>query len=229
MWSGKCWPFCLCLKVLIRRQHWFWWMGWCHQATSHSLSQGCPRFMLPYDIDRPRCVNMVDRLTSLPEWISNHRPTKLWEEIIYPFLNLKWISNSISLYYGHDNLSKGPALGDILSLERSSSHPCSHPDYQNLINQKFEELYINGLTRWGRVTHICVGKLIILGSNNGLSPGWRQAIIWTNAWISLILILGNKFQCNFIHNSNIFIQDKFKCIWKCHLRNGVHFVSASMC
>ena len=57
---------------------------------------------------------MMDRLTSLPEWISNHRPTKLWEEIIYPFLNFKWISNSISLYYGHDNLSKGPALGDIL-------------------------------------------------------------------------------------------------------------------
>ena len=114
MWSGKWWPFCLCLNVLIRSQHWFRWMSWCHQATSHSLSQGCPRSMLPYDINRPRCVNMVDRLTSLPEWISNHRPTNLWEEIIHPFLNFKWISNSISLYYGHDNLFKGPALGDIL-------------------------------------------------------------------------------------------------------------------
>ena len=35
---------------------------------------------------------------------------------------------------------------------------------------------VNGLTHWGRVTHICVGKLI-LGSDNGLSPGRRQAII----------------------------------------------------
>ena len=42
------------------------------------------------------------------------------------------------------------------------------------------------LTHWGRVTHICVGKLTILGSDNGLSPGRRQAIIWTNAAISLI-------------------------------------------
>ena len=35
----------------------------------------------------------------------------------------------------------------------------------------------NILTHWGRVTHICVSKLSILGSDNGLSPGRRQAII----------------------------------------------------
>ena len=37
------------------------------------------------------------------------------------------------------------------------------------------------ITHWGRVTHLCVGKLIIIGSDNGLSPDRRQAIIWTNA------------------------------------------------
>ena len=37
------------------------------------------------------------------------------------------------------------------------------------------------LTHWGRVTHICVGKLTIIGSENGLTPSRRQAIIWTNA------------------------------------------------
>ena len=36
------------------------------------------------------------------------------------------------------------------------------------------------------MTHICVSKLTINGSDNGLLPGWRQAIIWTNAGISLI-------------------------------------------
>ena len=39
---------------------------------------------------------------------------------------------------------------------------------------------------WGRVTHICVSKQTIIGSDNGLSPGRRQAIIWTNAGILLI-------------------------------------------
>ena len=42
----------------------------------------------------------------------------------------------------------------------------------------------------GRVTHICVNKLTGIGSDNGLSPGRRQAIIWTNAGILLTGPLG---------------------------------------
>ena len=49
------------------------------------------------------------------------------------------------------------------------------------------------LTHWGRVTHICVSKLTNIGSNNGLSPGRRQAIIWINAGILLIGHLGTNF------------------------------------
>ena len=52
---------------------------------------------------------------------------------------------------------------------------------------------VTWLTHWGRMTHICVGKLTIIGSDNGLSPGRRQAIIWTNAWILLIWPLGTNF------------------------------------
>ena len=51
---------------------------------------------------------------------------------------------------------------------------------------------MQALTHWGRVTHICVSKLTIIGSYNSLSP------------------------------------DR-KCVWKCRLRNGRYFVSASMC
>ena len=52
---------------------------------------------------------------------------------------------------------------------------------------------IKPLTHWGRVTHICVSKQTIIGSDNGLSPGWRQAIIWTNDGILLIGPLGTNF------------------------------------
>ena len=57
------------------------------------------------------------------------------------------------------------------------------------------------LTHWGRVTHIYVSNLPIIGSNNALSPGRRQAIIWTNAGISLIRTLGTNFSqfLNAIH------------------------------
>ena len=49
------------------------------------------------------------------------------------------------------------------------------------------------LNHWGRVTHICVSKLTIIGSDNGLSLDRRQAIIWTNAGLLLIGPLGTNF------------------------------------
>ena len=44
-----------------------------------------------------------------------------------------------------------------------------------------------------QVTHICVSKLIIIGSDNGFSPDRRQAIIWTNAGSLLTGPLGTNF------------------------------------
>ena len=49
------------------------------------------------------------------------------------------------------------------------------------------------LTHWGRVTHICVSKLTIIGPDNSLTSGRRQAIIWTNAGILWIWSLGTNF------------------------------------
>ena len=49
------------------------------------------------------------------------------------------------------------------------------------------------LTHWSRVTHTYISKVAIIGSDNGLSPGQRQAIIWTNAGILLIGALETNF------------------------------------
>ena len=65
------------------------------------------------------------------------------------------------------------------------SHACGH------VGTFFPER--SSLTHWGRATHICVRKLTIIGSDNGLSPGRRQAIIWTNARTLLIGPLGTNF------------------------------------
>ena len=54
------------------------------------------------------------------------------------------------------------------------------------------------LTHWGRVMHICVSKLTIIGSDKGLSPDRRQAIIRTNAGILLIRSLETNFSEMFI-------------------------------
>ena len=70
---------------------------------------------------------------------------------------------------------------------------------------------LNLLTYWGRATHICVCKLAIIGSDNGLSPGRRQAIIWTNAGILLIGPLGTNF-------SEISIKIRIFSFMKMHLK-----------
>ena len=74
--------------------------------------------------------------------------------------------------------------------------PCRHMMslcHNELKGRCLHGIQIHALTHWGRVMHVCVGKLPIIGSDNGLSPGRRQAIIWTNAGISLIGPLGTNF------------------------------------
>ena len=52
---------------------------------------------------------------------------------------------------------------------------------------------ILALTHWGWVMHKCISKVTIIGSDNGLSPGRRQAINWTNVGILSIGCLGTNF------------------------------------
>ena len=66
------------------------------------------------------------------------------------------------------------------------------------------------LTHWGRVMHICVSELTIIVSDNGLSPGRRQAIIWNHVGLFLIEPLGTNF-------SEISIGDQTFSFKKMHL------------
>ena len=64
------------------------------------------------------------------------------------------------------------------------------------------------------MTHICVSNLAMIGSDNGLSSGRRQAIIWTNAGMLLIGPLGTTFSEILI---KIYMLSLKKCIWKYRL------------
>ena len=74
-----------------------------------------------------------------------------------------------------------------------------------------EFIYHATVFHWSRITHICVGKLTTIGSDNGLSPGRRQAIIWTNARILFIIFLGVNF-------SEILIEIHTFAFMKMHLK-----------
>ena len=87
----------------------------------------------------------------------------------------------------------------ICMTDVSSRWNCTCYAYRNLV-------FVILITHWGRVTHICVGNPTIIGSDNGLSPGRRQAIIWTNAGILLFGPLGTNFSDFFCRNYSIFIK-----------------------
>ena len=67
------------------------------------------------------------------------------------------------------------------------------------------------LTHWGQVKHICVSKLTIIGSDNGLWPRQCKVVTWINAGILLIGSLGTNFSEIFIE---IYSFHSRKCIWK---------------
>ena len=80
-------------------------------------------------------------------------------------------------------------------------------------------------THWGRLMHICIGNLTNIGSDNGLSPGRRQAIIWSrdrsNAGILLMGLIGTNF-------SEIWIQIEIFSL-KNMFDNVVCEIPASLC
>ena len=97
------------------------------------------------------------------------------------------------------------------SLSDSISCALSGRVYSHAADIKFTTYNQPLLTHWGRETHICMTNLTIIGSDNGLSPGRRQAIIWTNVGISSIGPLGTNF-------SEILIQIQTFSFTKMHLK-----------
>ena len=70
-----------------------------------------------------------------------------------------------------------------------------------------------GLTG-GWVTYICIGKLTIIGSDNGLPPGRRQAIIWTSAGILLTGPLRTNFNEILIRVQTFSLKNKVLREWQ---------------
>ena len=97
---------------------------------------------------------------------------------------------------GNSHTSREPTMhwdtGQSQSTFRLTKPPITS-SWRVLMPPIYRTECVGRLTHWGRVTHICVSKLTIIGSDNGLSPDRRQAILWTNAGLLLIEPLGTNF------------------------------------
>ena len=122
-----------------------------------------------------------------------------WRRISHRFLLRLHMFTYITTWYYH--------------LLCSLKHPSSYPVFPYAIDTVSFIVWWNG----PGVSQICVSKLNIVDSDNGLSPGRHQAIIWTNAEILSIRNLRTNLTeilCE-IHAFS------FKsCISKCRLWNG---------
>ena len=123
------------------------------------------------------------------------------------------ISIKISLkFVPNGPINNIPSLVQITAWHRPGDKPLSEPMMLDLpthicvtrpqwVNHSHGRIntireyhdYICLITHWGWVTQIFTSKLTIIGSDNGLSPGRCQAIIWTKARILLIGPFGTNF------------------------------------
>ena len=126
----------------------------------------------------------------LPEPVVTYCQLDLWKQSLVISFEIK----TFSLTKFHLKMSSAKVAA-ILSLPQCVilplycvlEAPGVNPGYRLShvhVSQHVGSMW-EGLTHWGRVTHICISRLTIIGSDNGLSPGRRQAIIWTNARILL--------------------------------------------
>ena len=117
-----------------------------------------------------------------------------WEHF---YKNKNWHIESLGCIYPPENLAIVGLFSDLLPVG------CQATTWTNVNTTSRSVVFVSMLkrfhsrifflTHWGRVTHICIGSLTIIASDNGLSPGRRQAIIWTSAGILLIGPIGTNF------------------------------------
>ena len=100
-------------------------------------------------------------------------------------------NNGLKCNYPQGSLAQ---IGHSIICDVYNLHIQHAWDYMYYITHPLAILYDKRwLTHWGWMAHICVSKLNIIGSDNGLAPGRCQAIIRTNPGILLIGPSGTNF------------------------------------
>ena len=70
-------------------------MAWCRQAASHYLNQCWPCSMLPYDVTRPQCIDIIvadDLIMAAP----NHYLSLSWTSFILPYGVTQWVNITVA-------------------------------------------------------------------------------------------------------------------------------------
>ena len=134
-------------------------------------------------------------------------PVSLWVSIQWntpsygyrnPHYRPKTICWPSQVYNGNPDINK-----TVFSWEWKPRVTCPITVASIRLPKRYGQIrYMYPSTHWGRATHTCVNKLTIISLDNGLEPGRRQAIIWTNAGILLIPTVGTNLVRDGWYNHN---------------------------
>ena len=142
----------------------YWWSLWWvpHEAPA-SRRRPTPR--LPWRRCWPRVLSHWPALLQATwSWLPSVPPTT---PMLFPWVsNINWKPSTLAM----TTLSSlaAPQIVYVTSCDTTNATQGSGEQYKY---SKRLLLYGPVLTHWGRVTHICVCKLTIIDSDNGLSPG----------------------------------------------------------
>ena len=152
----------------------------------HCASFGRPKASIGRSLCRPLCLHSATTATLEPPWQWFCLHSACFARPVVPLLQCWWFKEGTRdvLQQLHRNINFW-----VWANTERPDHFSGRPK----VTRRSQPCVKGFLTHWGRVTHICVGKLTIIGSDDGLSPKRRQAIIWTNAGILLIGPLGTNF------------------------------------
>ena len=178
-----------CEKITLRIEIWSS-VPWGGSIFEIATPSQCLHF--PFS-DRPRVLSLAERYVN---WADESLSYASYQE---NNSGLWFLKNNFILFLDH--LLFQSLLSTLLNAQNNLLQAVNNRegvilvllDLSAILETIFHQKLLNVLTHWGRVTHICVNELTIIGSDNGLSPGRHQAIIWNNAGLLLIEPLGTNF------------------------------------
>ena len=136
------------------------------------------------DHSENRC-SMLSSIQVAMKWRGTDTPL-VWSSHLVSWQVLIWVASQYVPLY--EKYGKWRSQSQVSSWNISDTHLIlysMHSEILAVITQSVLSNILTGnygvswvsLTHWGWVTHIYISNLMIIGSDNGLSPGWCLAII----------------------------------------------------
>ena len=215
-------------------------MAWCRQATSHYLIKCWPRSLSPYGITRPQWLNTLRLIQN-----DHHFSDDIFKSIslnenccLLMKISLKFIPKV--------PINNIPSLAQIMAQRRPRKKPLSEPMMVNSqtllcvtrpqwVNTPRYEQYHQHFTDIKKIFLIWLKfhLNVFLGIGpleNKSSPSEVAASCWAGKkqkYTPQITKVSGAIQLWHRVTMSHFVI--FAKIWKCRLRNSVHFVAVSMC